>query len=103
MEKEMKEKMEMEEKKMTIEVEVSAFKRMSWDDIRECLWFGEENAELIEKAGKEEDFMGFLEQWKGEEALTHGKGYWTLEDIDQWLGFDWEYIQELLGIKDEEE
>ena len=87
-----------------MKIEVHEIREMAFNEIKEQLYLGKEEALLIEKAGKEEEFMGFLDQWKEEEALPHhGCGYWTLQDIDEWLAFDWEYIAEILGIEEEEE
>lgn len=85
-----------------VTVEVHVVKDMAWGEIKDSLYLGEENAAVIDEAGKGDEFVALLEQWKDEEALTHGRGYWTIEDIDEWLAFDMHDIAPALGIEWEE-
>ena len=80
---------------------VSGPQEVSFQELKKRLWLGWEAALLIERAGKEEDFMSLLEAWKDEEALTGGKGYWDLADVDSWLCFGFEQVFEALGMEEE--
>lgn len=82
-------------------VEIHEVKEMTWEEIRNEMCLGEEEALAIDKAGKGDDFLCLLEEWKDEEALPNkGRGYWTLADIDEWLAFDWHDIAPALGIEE---
>lgn len=86
-----------------MKVEVHEAREMAFDEIKDELYWGRESACAIESAGKQEEFLGLLEQWKDEEALPNrGCGYWTIADIDEWLAFDWHDIAPALGIEEEE-
>lgn len=78
---------------------VGGSQEVSFQELKKRLWLGWETALLIERAGKEEEFMSLLEMWKDEEALTGEKGYWDIADVDEWLGFGFEDIFETLGME----
>lgn len=85
-----------------MKIEVHEVREMTFDEIKDELYLGYEEACIIENAGKQEEFLGLLDQWKNEEALPHhGCGYWTISDIDEWLAFDWHDIAPALDIEEE--
>lgn len=86
-----------------VNIEVRDTRYLSWKDLQDELCLGRDNWERIDEAGKGEDFIQLLDQWKDEEALTHGNGYWTTADIDEFLAFGWYNYAGYLGLDPEDE
>ena len=83
-----------------VTMEIHEVKEMAWDEIKEKLYLGQNEAELIDKAGLGDAFLALMWQWRYEDALPNkGCGYFTIEDIDEWLAYDWHDIAPALGLE----
>lgn len=85
-------------------VEIHEVESMDFETLLPKLWGGAvDNAHEILYAGKGDDFMRLLDEFKDEEFLTDGKGYWTLVQVNSWLWFGWHDVVHYLGLELEED
>lgn len=54
--------------------------------------------DIIDEHGKRRAFMKLLEDWRNEEVLTRCLGQWTMEDIEDFIRFDFASIADYLDI-----
>ena len=89
---------------MNNSVEIHFVRELTFHDLMDELW-GEayDNACIVDREGKGDDFMALLEQWKDEEALTGDQGYWEIGQVNDFLWFGWENVRDALGIEEEED
>ena len=86
-----------------VTVEIHETEELDFARLMERLCGGaRDNALAIADAGKGDEFMKFLDEYKDEEFLTGGTGYWTLTQINDALWFGFHNVAPYIGMEVEE-